>query len=144
MSNETKLIKLFINHLNFKIMAASVFFITFFGTIFGIYYLFLINRHKERMALIEKGASADFFNSEKTKVIFNWSWSKLTMKIGMLAIGIALGLFSALLLDIYSSELFPVANFKHFDEIFYPTMIFFFGGLSLVIFYIVDRKNKKD
>ncbi len=24
----------------------------------------------------------------------------------------------------------------------YPAMIFFFGGLSLVLFYIIDRKNK--
>jgi hypothetical protein len=24
----------------------------------------------------------------------------------------------------------------------YPSMIFFFGGLNLVMFYIIDRKNK--
>jgi len=24
----------------------------------------------------------------------------------------------------------------------YPSMILFFGGLSLVLFYIIDRKNK--
>jgi L-cystine uptake protein TcyP (sodium:dicarboxylate symporter family) len=32
-----------------------------FGTIFGIVYLFISSRHKERMSLIEKGIDASIF-----------------------------------------------------------------------------------
>ena len=37
-----------------------------FGTIFGIVYLFISSRHKERMALIEKGTDASIFYAAKT------------------------------------------------------------------------------
>ena len=34
-----------------------------FGVFFGMYYLFVTARNKERMALIEKGADASIFYS---------------------------------------------------------------------------------
>ena len=47
--------------------------------------------------------------------------------------GIALGILAGALLS-FAGVLEEGAN--------YPAMIFFFGGLSLVLFYIIDRKNK--
>ena len=39
-----------------------------FGVIFGIYYLFISARNKERLALIEKGADATIFYGKKKEL----------------------------------------------------------------------------
>ncbi len=36
-----------------------------FGVTFGVIYLFITSRHKERLALIEKGADASIFYANK-------------------------------------------------------------------------------
>jgi hypothetical protein len=108
-------------------------FIAFFATVFGILYVFYTTRNKERMALIEKGADASLFNTGKGEVKrFNWSWSKFTLKVGMLSMGIAIGILAGAIL----------ANFGIFNEdVTFSSMIFFFGGLSLILFYVIDRKS---
>jgi hypothetical protein len=114
-------------------MEPLVGFIAFFATVFGIVYLFLTTRSKERMALIEKGADASLFNTGKEKGSSIWNWSKFTLKMGMLAMGIAAGILAGAFLS--SSSVID-------QHSAYPAMIFFFGGLSLVLFYLIDRKNK--
>jgi hypothetical protein len=113
-------------------MGPLIAFIAFFAMVFGIMYMFFTTRNKERMALIEKGADASLFNTGKdARGVF--SWNKFTLKIGMLAMGIALGIIIGSLL----------AQTSVMDEdASYSSMIFFFGGLSLVLFYIIDRKSK--
>jgi hypothetical protein len=114
-------------------MEPVITFIGLFATVFGILYIYFTTRHKERLALIEKGADASLFNTGKEGIKISFSWSKFTLKIGMLAMGIALGIMIAALL----------VNMVTIDEdALYPSMIFFFGGLSLVLFYIIDRKSK--
>ncbi len=113
-------------------MEALVGFIAFFATVFGIVYLFLSTRSRERMALIEKGADASLFNTGKDASSFSWNWSKFTLKMGMLAMGIAIGIIAGSIL----SDLGLVDH-----DAMYPAMIFFFGGLSLVLFYLIDRKK---
>lgn len=114
-------------------MNAAVVFIALFATFFGIMYVFYNTRNKERMALIEKGADASLFNVGREGIKWSFSWGKFTLKIGMLAMGIAVGIMTAAIM----------ANAQILDEdALYPSMIFFFGGLSLVLFYIIDRKNK--
>jgi len=51
----------------------------------------------------------------------------------MLFMGVALGILVGALMS-NAGVLDEDAN--------YPAMIFFFGGLSLVLFYVIDRKNK--
>ncbi len=114
-------------------MEPLIAFIAFFAMIFGIMYLFYTTRNKERMALIEKGADASLFNTGKEGTRFSFSWSRFTLKIGMLAMGIAVGIIIAAVL--------AQANVLDEDAL-YPSLIFFFGGLSLVLFYLIDRKNK--
>jgi hypothetical protein len=114
-------------------METLVAFIAFFATVFGIMYVHYTTRNKERMALIEKGADASLFNTGKEATKFNYSWGKFTLKIGMLFMGIALGIITGAVLS-DADVLNEGAN--------YPSMIFFFGGLSLVLFYIIDRKTK--
>jgi hypothetical protein len=114
-------------------MEVLVAFIAFFATIFGIMYVHYTTRNKERMALIEKGADASLFTPRKGEPGPGINWGKITLKIGMLFMGIALGIIVAALMS-NAGLLFEGAS--------YPSMIFFFGGLSLVLFYIIDRKNK--
>lgn len=112
-------------------MEVLVAFIAFFATVFGIFYIHVTTRNKERMALIEKGADASLFNTGKEgKSFFNWG--KVTLKFGMFLMGIALGIIAG----------GALTNFGFLEEgANYTSMIFFFGGLSLVLFYIFDRKN---
>ncbi len=113
-------------------MEPVIVFIAFFAAVFGIMYVYYSTRNKERMALIEKGADASLFNTGKESKAF-FSWSKFTLKIGMLAIGIAIGIITAAIL---------VQNSAIDEDSIYGASIFFFGGLSLVLFYIIDRKSK--
>ena len=108
-------------------------FIAFFAMIFGIVYLFFTTRNRERMALIEKGADASLFNTGKTHVPW-FNWGKFALKTGMLLIGVGFGIIAGALLDM--AEVFPT------DASGYFSMIFIFGGLALVIFYLIDRRNK--
>ena len=108
--------------------------IALFATIFGVIYVIRTAKQKERMALIEKGADASLFYSDNSKPLINWSWSKFTLKIGMFLMGIALGIIGGAL----------ATNFSRIDEppILYFSSIFFFGGLSLTLYYIImDRKK---
>ena len=115
-------------------METLIAFIAFFATVFGIMYVFFSTRNKERMALIEKGADASLFNTGKAdRKTFTWSWNKFTLKVGMLFMGIAVGIIMGAVLS----------NAGVLDaNAMYPSMIFFFGGLSLVLFYVIDRKSK--
>jgi hypothetical protein len=114
-------------------METLVAFIALFATVFGIMYLHLTTRNKERLALIEKGADASLFNTGKEGKS-SASWGKFTMKIGLLLMGIGLGIIAGAICE--SAELFPDEAAGYFS------MIFIFGGLSLVLFYIFDRKSK--
>jgi hypothetical protein len=116
-----------------KVMGVLVAFIAFFATVFGLYYVHITTRNKERMALIEKGADASLFNTGKEGQKSSFSWNKATLKIGMFFMGIAMGIIVGAVLS-NAGILNEDAN--------YPAMIFFFGGLSLVLFYVIDRKNQ--
>lgn len=113
-------------------MDVAITFIAFFATVFGIMYIHYTTRNKERMALIEKGADASLFNTGKEGKTFV-NWNRFTLKVGMFFVGIGFGVIAGALLS--SLDLMPAGP----D---YVSMIFLFGGLSLVLFYIFDRKNK--
>ncbi|WKK66630.1 DUF6249 domain-containing protein [Lutimonas zeaxanthinifaciens] len=98
-----------------------------FASIFGVFYIFLSTRNKERMALIEKGADASLFQSKKTHR------SNLTLKFGMLAVGIGIGILVASLIETYT-----VMD----EEVAYPSMIFLFGGLFLVANAMIEKKDR--
>ncbi len=113
-------------------MEAVIILIAMFASFFGIAYIFFTTRNKERMALIEKGADASLFNTGKAGIM-NFSWTRFSLKMGMFLMGIGLGIIAGGILD----------NIGVLDEgAGYSSMIFFFGGLGLVLFYIIDRKNK--
>jgi len=97
-----------------------------FATIFGIVYVFLTTRNKERLSLIEKGVDASLFNLNR-----NFTWKNFTLSSGILLVGIGIGImFGALI-----SRSIPLEK-----GVAYPMSIFTFAGLSLIIYYFVARK----
>ncbi len=92
-----------------------------FGCIFGIFYLFVSARNRERMALIEKGADASIFYSSKEKRVTP-VWKILILNFSLLLMGIGIGIFIAGILD-------QVLNVE--GEIAYPGTIFLMAGIGL-------------
>ncbi len=103
--------------------------IGFFLSVFGIVYLFLSTRNKERLALIEKGADAGIFMKGKQN---GSSIGKIIiLNFALLLMGIGVGVFIALLLTAYT-----LLN----TDAIYPAAIFTMAGLGLFIgFYMTKR-----
>ena len=99
-----------------------------FGSIFGVFYLFISSRNKERLALIEKGADASIFNVGKRA---GSSWKVIIINLAFLLMGIGLGVFIATLLDSYT-------NLE--SDAVYPALIFFMAGVGLFIGYTQTKK----
>jgi|GEM_PF-167016 len=97
-----------------------------FGTIYGIFYLFI--RRRERLTMMEKGVDASMFVSD-TK-----SFNKSTLKFGMLFIGIGVGVLFGNILAVNSA--------LH-EEVAYFSMIFLFGGFALVANYLIEKSESK-
>jgi len=98
-----------------------------FATIFGIIYLFVITRYRERMSMLEKGVDPSTFASKDR-------FASNTLKFGMLSVGISLGILMANML--YKNV--PIEKAPA-----YFAMTFLFGGLSLILNFIIDRKLKR-
>ena len=82
---------------------------------------------KDRSNFIEKGADASLFATKKNHR------SNLTLKFGMLAVGIGIGILIASLLESYT-----VLD----EEVAYPSMIFLFGGVFLIANALIEKKDK--
>ena len=96
-----------------------------FAGIFGILYVFMITRHRERITMIEKGVDASIFVEKN-----NHSLSP-TLKFGMLFVGIAMGLIIGSILHDYYGFSKSTA---------FMSMIFLFGGISLILNFLIERK----
>ena len=98
--------------------------IAMFAMIFGIAFVYLQTRSKERQALIEKNIDASlFFGKKKT------SFTLWTLRIGSIFMGFSIGYFLG----------FPLSEFFDTNEMFIAP-IFFFSGLFWVIEFFVERK----
>lgn len=103
--------------------------ISFFLAIFGIVYLYLSTRNKERLALIEKGADASIFNLGKKA---GSSWKVIVLNMAFLLMGIGLGVFLANLLKTYTAL---------DDDAIYPALIFFMAGVGLYVGFTQTKKH---
>lgn len=101
-----------------------------FAMIFGIVYMAITSRNRERMALIERGADPLLFEAKKRA-----SNGSGTMKWGLLLFGIGIGVVIANLL---------VSSHAMDKDSAYPAMIFIFGGLALIVFYLWQSKQNKE
>ncbi|HAQ18903.1 MAG TPA: hypothetical protein DCR40_06660 [Prolixibacteraceae bacterium] len=101
--------------------------LAFFALVFGSIYIFVTTRNKERLALIEKGASPELF---KSKPDANSNFS--SFKLGLFLVGISLGILCGYFLAEGGME----------EEPAYFSMIFLFGGIALVTSYFLLKKNQ--
>ncbi|MGA3287415.1 MAG: DUF6249 domain-containing protein [Bacteroidota bacterium] len=90
-----------------------------------VYYFSRKAKHKERMALIEKGIDASIFIKEETTFHKVLLW-------GMLISGIGLGLLIGYILSVFTR--LP-------DEII-PITAVLFGGLGLIGYYVYRKKTE--
>jgi hypothetical protein len=100
-----------------------------FSAIFGVFYVFLTTRNKERLALIEKGADASLFNMGKKT-----GMGSIVLSLALLAIGIGIG--------VLAGE--GLAQGGMDEDVSFPACIFIFGGLGLITSFFVDRKLEKE
>lgn len=106
--------------------------VSLFLMIFGIIYLFLSTRNKERLALIEKGADAGIFMKGKSSGNIG---TVIILNLALLLIGIGLGVFIALILSTYTA--------LNSDAI-YPATIFTMAGLGLFLGFSMTKKLEKE
>jgi flagellar biosynthesis protein FliQ len=114
-------------------MEAVFVFISLFLVIFGIAYLYLSTRNKERLALIEKGADASIFmkGNQRTAPV----WKVLILNVALLLMGIGIGAFIALLLNNYTSLQ---------EHTVYPATIFFMAGVGLFVGFNMTKNLDKE
>ncbi|SKB56706.1 DUF6249 domain-containing protein [Dyadobacter psychrophilus] len=99
-----------------------------FAGIFGIIYVFFVTRHRERIALIEKGADASIFGDRSFT-------SYPTLKFGMLFVGVGLGILTGNFLE----------NQYDFNKgVAYLSMTFLLGGASLIVNFIIERRMMRN
>jgi hypothetical protein len=99
-----------------------------FAMVFGIVYIGVISRNRERMALIERGADPTLFEAKKK------ASSGGIMKLGLFLFGIGLGIVVAYFLVSTGMD----------EDTAYPSMIFIFGGLALIGSYLWQRRQDKE
>jgi hypothetical protein len=111
-------------------MEVLIAFITFFAMMFGIFYMYFNTRNRERLALIEKGADASLFHTPRTRTE-GTSFGKIfnVLKVGLFLIGIGVGVAIG----------FFLGQAGMHEGASYPSMIFLFGGLGLVVYYLISR-----
>ncbi len=100
----------------------------FFAMIFGIVYLAITSRNRERMALIERGADPMLFESRKKASTGG------ALKFGLFLFGVGLGIVVAYFLASGGMD----------EEAAYPSMIFVFGGLALILSFLWQSKQEKE
>ena len=106
--------------------------ISLFFVIFGIFYLFLSTRNRERLALIDKGVDAGIFMKAKSS---SGVGKFIILNLALLFMGIGIGVFIALLLSTYTSM-----N----EDAIYPATIFTMAGLGLFIGFYMTKKIEKE
>jgi predicted outer membrane lipoprotein len=108
--------------------------LAFFGVVAAVLLKHFETRHKERMAMIDKGVNpADFKSATPFRL---WQGNVLSnLKWGLLFVFVGIGLLVGLQLE----------NYYRFDEgsvIFGSILIT--GGLALIIFYLIAAKKLKE
>lgn len=122
-----------INHSKYLKMEVAVLAIIF-GTVFGIFYLFLSTRHKERLALIEKGMEAKIFSRGDAKSPAPF-WKVFILNLAVLLMGIGVGVLTAMILE---------SVFNFYEDALYPGIIFLMAGIALFVGFTLTKKLDKE
>ena len=120
--------------------------------VIGIYRLFeLFARKKERMAIIERlgeQIKLSDANVDLSLPYFNQFKGNLALKISLLLVGIGLGLIVAYSIEFstFGEKWIELTSDKQFYigkkmEVVYYSSVFLFGGIGLLIAYLIERKH---
>jgi len=107
--------------------------VVMFGVIFGIFYLFISARNKERLALIEKGTEASIFYGRNSRV--TPMWKVIVINLALLMMGIGIGIFIAALLH---------QSLGVNEDVAYPGTIFLMSGIGLFSGFYLTKKLNND
>ncbi|WP_296314400.1 DUF6249 domain-containing protein [Winogradskyella sp. UBA3174] len=107
--------------------------ISMFLAIFGVVYLYLSTRNKERLALIEKGADATIFMKGRRNAAP--IWKVLILNLALLLMGIGAGIFVASIL---------YHNLGVAEEAAYPGTIFLTAGIALFVGFNMTKNLDKE
>ena len=119
----------------------------------GIYGLFeLFVRRNERMAIIEKigdKLDASAFEGKLGLPSYTKKYSFSSLKAGLLLAGIGLGLLVGFLININAlpyNQFGNDWNMREVSGIVYRASVLFFGGLGLILSFIIEisMSKKKD
>jgi hypothetical protein len=105
-----------------------------FGTIFGVFYLFISTRHKERLALIDKGMEAKIFSRGNSNNPSPF-WKVFVLNLAVLLMGIGIGVLSAMILE---------QAFGFYEDALYPGIIFLTAGAALFVGFTLTKKLEKE
>jgi len=97
------------------------------AAVFGMVYVHYMTRHREKMTMLERGVDISEINNRS-----HYKW--IALKYGMVMIGIAIGILVGNILFVK----FGLGNI-----VSYLSMTFLFGGISLIINFIIEKKYKK-
>ncbi|WP_298540136.1 DUF6249 domain-containing protein [uncultured Aquimarina sp.] len=100
--------------------------ISFIASVFGIIYIYIASRHRERIAMIKYGVNASQLVNRKRDLA-------QSLKYGMFLMGIALGILVGYFINLFVQE--------KDHPIFYFSMTFLFGGISIIINYRMEKKK---
>lgn len=107
--------------------------LSFFLMVFAIAYFHYTTRNKERLALIEKGADAGiFFSDKKRKGPSSRIILLLNIAILLICIGIAI-FIAAILVEMRVEE-----------GVAYPGSIFLMSGIGLLVGFFITKKMEKN
>lgn len=89
--------------------------------------------NSEKLAMIEKGVDPNLFANKKKN-------TSGTLRISLLLIGVGFGFLAGQIWDNLISNDFGFDG----NPLPYFTMIFIFGGLGLLVAYIIEEKKNKE
>ena len=101
--------------------------IAFFLVAFGIVYIAVTAKNRERLAMIEKGINPrESSGSKNTGVLLKWA---------LLVVGLGVGFFVANLIETYT-----ILE----EEPAYFGSVLLFGGIGLLSAYLILRRSEKN
>ncbi len=106
--------------------------IFFFLVVGGTIVVAILTRHRERLTMLDKGLSPQDIKALYERSTQRFQNATSSLKWGIVFVGIGL----ALLLGMWLRELYRI------DEVVYFGLISLFGGLGLVIYYVVASKKE--
>ena len=100
--------------------------IALFSAVFGVVYVFIMTRHREKMYLMEHQLDREEYGPRLFSSIYQ------TLKVGILMISLAIGLLAAN----YLEETYWVD-----EEFAYPFCLLLFGGIGLIIHFFIEKHS---